>query len=62
MKAKHHFRRVALRNRWTERWYELNDGTIIGIEVWWAGPKDYAIKLCLLGFELQFWFKREFID
>lgn len=56
MKNKHHFEGAVFRNRWKEWHYRLNDETIIGIDVFWRGRNIYAVKLCLLGLELQLWF------
>lgn len=62
MKTKYKFRRINVRNRWNERFYKLNEGTIIGIDIWWCSPKDFAIKFCLFGFDVQIWIEREFIN
>jgi hypothetical protein len=62
-KEKHSISNITFQNRWKYRKYSRNcDWTIIGISKWWASVNKYSYNLCLFGFELKIWVKREFID
>ena len=50
-------------NRWKQRKYSRPcDWTIIGISIGWSNPNDFCYRLSFFGFELIFWFIREFIN
>lgn len=57
------FNRLSINNRWKKRRIQRSDNwVIIGIQLWWCSPYDYCYKICLLGIDFQFWFKRSFKD
>lgn len=56
---------MCFSNRWKiyshlGRWPRLDgDIVFIGIRRWYCGPNEFAIKFCLIGFEMHVWFKIE---
>lgn len=58
-KKKISFERIAFTNRWKYN-YPPDDWTIIGIAQRWFSPESFEYKICLFGFDLHIWFKREF--
>lgn len=66
-KEKIRYDRFFFRNRWIgySRRFGMRDGgsfILIGIHRWYCGPTEYKWGFCLFGFELDVWFKIEYVD
>ncbi len=61
-KYKHTFDECYFENRWRlKRYQRTGDWLVVGIDLRWFSPNEYAWRISLFGLQWTFWFKRDII-